>query len=809
MPVDTADPANPPPAVPSPAEAARRDQERVILAAEATRDLSWDWDVTRGEVTWAGPIREYFGSLFHEGAPIAVLDYRAWSGRVHPEDLAVTEAAARAAFASGARSWEHEYRFRRTDGTYSYMLERACIVRDSDGHPQRIVGAMRDISERRIALEAAVRLAAIVASASDAIVGKTPEGLITSWNAAAERMFGYSEREMIGQTVFHLIPEELHDAERALLERVRGGERLEFSVTERLRKDGSRIAVSLSVSPIWDPSGLVVGISSIQRDVTERRRAEEELARREERYRALVVAATSVVWTTDPDGHFVESQAAWERYTGQRWEEHRGLGWMDAVHAEDREALKAAWLTARDRGTLFEARGRLWNQARHKYRHCIARAAPVHGTDGSVREWIGTLSDVEEQRIAEERLRQADRLESAGRLAGGVAHEANNQMTVVLGAAGFLTRHLHDDRAREDLEHIRRAAQRTAAITQQLLAFSRRQLLQPQIVDLNAAVARLEPVLQRALGESSRVVLRLAAGVGPIRADPGQLDQVLLNLTFNARDAMAGGGVLTLETADVVLDSAYVAAKGLQTMMAGRYAMLVVSDTGHGMDAHTLGHVFEPFFTTKRVGEGTGLGLSTVYGIVKQSGGFIWVYSEPGQGTAFKIYLPVAATRAAEPVDRSRQAVPGGSELILLAEDDELVRSVLARSLRSYGYTVLEAGDGLEALEVVSRQPAPPSLVIADAVMPKLNGRQLAAELHRRWPALDMLFISGYTDLDSVRRGLLDEGCEFLQKPIESEVLARKVRAMLEAGRGRGSQAAILHGVYAPTRPGAVADSSS
>jgi PAS domain S-box-containing protein len=493
------------------------------------------------------------------------------------------------------------------------------------------------------------------------------------------------------------------------------------------------------------------------------------------------MATASIVWTTDPDGNFIEPQRAWEQYTGQSWEEHQGLGWMNALHPDDREPLKMAWLDARDRRSFYEAAGRIWHQAHHRYRHFVARAAPVHGPDGSAREWIGTLTDVEEQRTAEERLRQADRLESVGRLAGGVAHEANNQMTVVLGSAGFLERHLHDQRSREDLEHIRRAAQRTAAITQQLLAFSRRQILQPQIVDLNATVRKLEPVLQRALGETSRVVLRLARDLGAVTADPGQLDQVLLNLAFNARDAMSGGGMLTVETANVVLDGAYIAAKGLRTMMPGRYAMLMVGDTGHGMDQETLRHAFEPFFTTKGVGQGTGLGLSTVYGIVKQSGGFVWAYSEPGHGTAFKIYLPVITSSSTEPVAPSSPSVEGGSEIILLAEDDESVRSVLARSLRDYGYTVLEAQDGAEALDLASKRAAPPSLVIADVVMPRLNGQQLSAELHGRWPGLPMLFISGYTNLDSVGRGLLEEGREFLQKPIEPDVLARKVRVMLGA----------------------------
>jgi PAS domain S-box-containing protein len=756
-----------------------RDRERLLLAAEATEDLVWDWDVAGCAVSWAGATHLYFD------APPAA-DRATWADRVHPNDLARAETAARAAFAAGARSWAHEYRFRRADGSWATMLERASIVRDSDRRVVRAVGAMQDVSGQKLAEEATRRLAAIVASASDAIVGKTVDGIITSWNAAAERLFGYSEAEVLGQSVFMLVPPELHDVERDLLQRVRRGERVEYSTTERLCRDGTRLAVSLTVSPIWDPSGRVVGVSSIQRDITDRQRAADELARREERYRALVQATTSIVWTTDPDGGFIEPQPGWEQYTGQPWEQYRGLGWIEALHPDDRARITEGWRSARRRASLYQETGRLWRQADQRYRHYLSRAVPVRGPDGAVREWIGTLTDVEEQQAAEERLRQADRLESIGRLAGGVAHEANNQMTVVLGATAFLQHRLRDPQAREDVEHVRRAAQRTAAITQQLLAFSRRQILQVQTVDLNDVVRQLEPVLQRALGETSRLAIRLDPDLGRVKADRGQLDQVLLNLALNARDAMPEGGLLAIETANVVLDTGYVEAKGLEGMRPGPYARLIVSDTGHGMDRATLDHVFEPFFTTKAVGEGTGLGLATVYGIVRQSGGFIWAYSERDLGTTFKIYLPLLAVGASETGVEPAAAVPGGRETVLVAEDDESVRDILARWLREYGYTVLEARDGAHALELAISAATPPDLVIADVVMPGLAGQGLSTELHKRWPGLPVVFTSGYTSLDSVTRGLLTEGREFLQKPLEPAVLAAKVRAMLDAACARG-----------------------
>ncbi|HKT61770.1 MAG TPA: PAS domain S-box protein [Gemmatimonadales bacterium] len=760
--------------------ALHRERERLLLAAHAVEALIWDWDVIRGTVSWTGMIEAFFDVA--PNADARHRDYReTWAGRVHPDDLPDAEAAASAAFATGATSWSHEYRFRRAGGDWAMVLERAFIVRDDEGRPVRVVGAMQDVSGRKVAEAATLRLAAIVASASDAIVGKTTDGIITSWNAAAERLFGYTEAEAVGRSVFMLVPPELHAVELDLLERVRRGERVEYSTTERLRRDGTRLAISLTVSPIWDSSGQVVGVSSIQRDITERQRAAEELARREQRYRALVQANTSLVWTTDPDGRFTEPQPDWERYTGQSWEEHQELGWINALHPDDRERVSQSGLAARQRSAVYQVEGRLWHRASQRYRRFTSRAAPVQGPDGAVREWIGTLTDVEEQLAAEERLRQADRLESIGRLAGGVAHEANNQMTVVLGATAFLQHRLRDAQAREDVQHIRRAAQRTAAITQQLLAFSRRQILQAQTLQLNDVVRELEPVLRRALGETSQVATRLDPDLGTVKADRGQLDQVLLNLALNARDAMPDGGLLAIETANVRLDKPYVDAKGLEGMEPGAYAMLAVSDTGHGMDRATLEHVFEPFFTTKAVGEGTGLGLATVYGIVRQSGGFISAYSEPGLGSAFKIYLPLIDAPAADAATKAPATVRGGSETVLVAEDDESVREILVRWLREYGYTVLEARDGAHALELACAAPEAPALVVADVVMPGLNGQGLSTELHKRWPNLPVLFMSGYTSFDSVTRGLLSEGREFLQKPLDPDALAIKVRAMLDA----------------------------
>jgi PAS domain S-box-containing protein len=760
-------------------------EERFQLVAWATQDLLWDWDLVKGQVVWAGTTRPYFGVPPEQISPPPTDQYRAWADRVHPEDLALTEAATHAAIESGAESWEHQYRFRRADNSYAQVLDRAYIVRDPSGRAIRIVGAMRDITQRQDVEQVSTRLAAIVASSSDAMVGKTLDGVVTSWNAAAERMFGYREHEMLGRSILVLVPEEHIEAERELLAAISRGERVNFAETVRVRKDGTRIHIALTVSPIWDSSGVVVGASSIKRDITERKRADEELARREERYRALVQATTSIVWTADPDGRFAAAQPAWESYTGQSWNEQRGFGWLNAIHPDDREAARASWLQSGSTSSIWEFRARLWSRAHQGYRHFVARAVPVLGPDGEVREWVGAVTDAEDRWMAEERMRQADRMESVGRLAGGVAHEANNQMTVILGAAEFLGRAIPDERTRIDVEHIRRAARRTAAITQQLLAFSRRQVLQPELVDLSAVVATLEPTLRRALGEVSRVELRLAGDMGPVKADPGQLDQVLLNLALNARDAMRDGGTLTIETASVTVDEGHATAKTVEQVVPGAYAVLRVTDTGIGMDRETLAHIIDPFYTTKSVGEGTGLGHATVYGIVKQTGGFESEQTQPGQGSTFHIYLPLAGILAAGDQTPASTMLGGGTESVLVAEDEPAVRAIIARSLREYGYPVIEARDGFHALELAEAAAAPPDLVIADVVMPGMGGKQLAESLRARWPTLPVLFTSGYTGLDAAQRGLLDQGDEFMQKPLEPGALANRVRQILDANTGR------------------------
>ena len=411
----------------------------------------------------------------------------------------------------------------------------------------------------------------------------------------------------------------------------------------------------------------------------------------------------------------------------------------------------------------------------------LASYYPVPATDGRT-EWVGCMvSEVTERRRAGELLVQAERMEAIALVAGGVAHEVNNMMTVITGFSGFLDGSLPAGDPRvDDVAEIQRAADRAAGITRQLLAYSRQQVLLPTRLDLNALVQHSVPMLARLLGPGVRVELDQAPDLLLVRADQTQFEQVLVNLVLNARDAMAGQGILTVTTETFVLEESQPAHGPSVRMPAGRYARLTVSDTGAGMDAATRARAFEPFFTTKPSGQGSGLGLATVYGIVKQSGGYIWVYSDVGHGTAFKIYLPEFTGTLAELPPAEALLSPRGAETILIVEDEAAVRRMAARALAAQGYAILEAENGAEALEVLARGGSPIDLVLTDVVMPLVNGRELSERLSVERPGLRVLFMSGYTDDDIVRRGLLRPGSPFLQKPFMPGDLSRKVREVLD-----------------------------
>jgi PAS domain S-box-containing protein len=448
------------------------------------------------------------------------------------------------------------------------------------------------------------------------------------------------------------------------------------------------------------------------------------------------------------------------------------------VHPDDREPVRRAATAALGGGPAYSIDHRIL-LADGSVRWVHEQAEVLRGPDGRAVRMIGTVQDITERKQLEDRLRQFQKIEAIGRLAGGVAHDFNNLLGVIGGFTDLLARDLEPGHpGQRRVEQIRKATARAANLTRQLLAFSRKQVLQPRVLDLNTLVSEVQEMLRRVIGEDIGIVTMLSQHLGRVQADPGQLEQVIVNLAVNARDAMPGGGQLILETDNATFDEAFV--RQHAGAKEGSYVMLAVSDTGHGMDAEVLSHVFEPFFTTKEAGKGTGLGLATVYGIVKQSGGYVTVYSEVGHGTTFKMYLP-RSDRDPEPLEPAdAPAPPGGSETVMLLEDEGSLREIIQEILQEAGYLVITTTDSRDALQAARDHPGPIHILVTDVVMPGMGGREVAEALARERPELRVLYMSGYTDEAIGRHNVLEPDVHFLQKPFATGALLRKVREVLE-----------------------------
>ena len=625
--------------------------------------------------------------------------------------------------------------------------------------------------------EASRILATLIEASPLAIVTFDPEGVVTMWNPAAERIFGWSGNEVLGMRL-PFVPAEKQEEFLALRRRALQGEVFTEPELHRRRADGSPIVVSVSTSPLRRPDGTIYGIMSILMDVTERKAAEESRARLT---MAVEQAGESIV-ITDTRGTIQYVNPAFERITGYDRMEVIGKnprilqsGRHDAAFYRNLwetlrrgEAWRGTFLDKRRDGTLYEE---------------DAVISPVRDPSGQVVNYVAVKRDVTDVRRMEEQLRQSQKMEAVGRLAGGVAHDFNNLLTAISGYSDLLLHRLPDySTLRRDVEEIRKAGDRAAALTRQLLAFSRRQVLQPKVLDLNTVVAKMEPMLRRLIGEKIELSTVLSPSLSRVKADPGQIEQVIVNLAVNARDAMPDGGRITVETADAELSPSYAAVHS--EVRPGPHVLLSVTDTGHGMSDETQAHLFEPFFTTKEKGKGTGLGLATVYGIVQQSGGHIRVNSAADRGSTFLMYLPKVETPedGAQGADRSLPPHPSpGTETVLLAEDEEAVRRLAREILSGNGYKVLEAGSGYEALLLSEAHRGEIHLLLTDVSMPKMSGRELTERIRPLRPDLRVLYMSGYTDDAILRDSILEEEIPYLQKPFSPEGLARKVREVLDS----------------------------
>ncbi|MEN3361806.1 MAG: hypothetical protein V7637_5788, partial [Mycobacteriales bacterium] len=781
-----------------------------------------------------------------------------------------------------------------------------------------VTAAIRDVSDRRKAEQAQSRLASIVQSSHDAIIGKDLEGRIISWNPGATRLYGYREDEMVGRIAEVLFPPDRAGEEARLLARIAAGGRVEQYLTERLRKDGTLITVSLTLSPILDRAGRMDGVASVSRDVS-------ELQRAETRFRGLLEAAPDAIVGVDSDGLIALVNAQAERLFGYGRVElvgrpvdilvpdavravhpgHRrgyltepkprpmGVGMALAGRRRDGSEFPAEISLSTldtEQGVLVSAAIRdvtVWKKAEAKFRglleaapdaivgvqsdgrialvnaqaerlfgyrrdelegqpvemlvpHGVRTAHPGHRgryfadprqrpmgagmqlaarrKDGSefpaeislsaldtedgllvsaavrdVTERIEAQSERERLRTQGERerleaqLHQSQRLESLGQLAGGVAHDFNNLLGAILNYAAFVEEELTAAAVLpggqswipvcKDVEQIRRAAERATNLTHQLLAFGRREIVQPRVLDLNAIVTDVEQLLRRSLGEHIELTTSLADDLWPVFADPGQLEQVLVNLAVNARDAMPQGGTLTIDTANLDVDADYAA--GQHGVKAGRHVRLRVSDTGTGMPRHVLDRVFEPFFTTKPKGEGTGLGLATIYGIVTQADGHAQIYSEPGLGTTFTALLPITDQTPTRPDAPIATEHPRGGETVLVVEDEDAMREVTRRILTRNGYHVITAPSGAAALELAALLERDIHLLITDVIMPQMLGKEVADRMRAARPDIRTLYMSGYAHPVLASQGTLEPGVILIEKPFTESALLGKINDVL------------------------------
>jgi two-component system, cell cycle sensor histidine kinase and response regulator CckA len=506
-----------------------------------------------------------------------------------------------------------------------------------------------------------------------------------------------------------------------------------------------------------------------------------ELVEREELFRLISENAGDMITVVDAQGKRIYNSPSYQRILGYSAEEMLEMAPFEQVHPDDRPLVEEAAREAREGGLGRSIQYRM----RHKdggWRTLDLGVSVVRGPSGQVEKLLVVNRDITARKQLEDQFRQAQKMEAVGRLSGGVAHDFNNLLGVIMGYAEFLQERFGpEDPLRTSIDEILKAGQRAASLTRQLLAFSRQQVLDPKVIDLNSAVADAEKLLRRLIGEDIELRTALGPDLGRVRADLGQFEQVIMNLAVNARDAMPQGGKLIISTENFVMDEVFVR-RYPYPVQPGPYILLTVTDTGVGMDSETRVRAFEPFFTTKEKGKGTGLGLSTVYGVVKQSGGYIDIESTPGAGTTFKIYLP----RVDEEVEKRTQSlaatdrVATGRETILLVEDEDSLRKLTRATLAQSGYTVLEAKDGADALAISSGHEGPIDLLLTDIVMPGMGGHALAGELTRRRPETRVVYMSGYTGQTYSSQGPIEPGSDFLAKPFTREVLTRKIREALD-----------------------------